>query len=195
MARKLIKEYWYLILMALIFGLAPSARAETRVVLGLTGVLSNFEQEITSTGATGETDAKLSVGATLFLEAQLNNWFGIDTVLQFSQRTSEATGTLDFGTGTTSSVTVEFKHNYLEIMVVPRIYLVKDFSIGVGPYYAPSGTDGLEDDLGVVGSARVGLSDKIILEGRYLFGINDVDNLNGVKTKYRTINIVLGYRF
>lgn len=110
MTTEILKKYWYLILMALILAFAPSAKAETRVVLGPTGVIANFEQEITSTCVT-------------------------------------------------------------------------------------SGTDGIENDIGVLASARAGLSDNFILEARYLFGINDVDNLIGVKTKYRTTNIVAGYRF
>lgn len=179
-----MRKYFFIVL----FCLAPTFAyaLKPNVLIGLVVTSSYFEQEITTTGTTGKTEPSISGGAGLFLNLPMGLLTALDIGVQAVERKSKASGLTIDSNGSVSATKVEFKHQFLEFFLVPRLQPISTLSVGAGAYYATTSEAGLSNDLGLVGSARIILG-MLGLEARYLHGINDVDNLANLKTKYRQV--------
>jgi hypothetical protein len=145
--------------------------------------------ELDFTGRTG-----VVVGA--FVGAKLNDRFGIQADLLYSQQGAEFDGG-------------DFDLDYVNVPVVAKIFFFKGLHFQVGPQFGVVVNDETQSVLGEVindiaiqefdVSGVVGLGYDVPLglrlEARYNFGFSDVTDVEGSSGKNSVVTLSLGYSF
>jgi hypothetical protein len=159
------------------------------------------------TGA-GNTDTKIGYGGGLLVDLPMNYWWSLEVGGLYVQRKTDFTD---------SSATGE--SDGIEIPVLLRYHFNRYFSLGAGGYYnhavgnytLTSDTTGASSsssysdsslsnyDFGLAAGAaiHVPLTSRIdfMADGRYTYGLTNVDETSGNSLKYRDIQVLLGFTF
>lgn len=151
------------------------------------------------------TKAKLGMGAGALMNAHFSPRLGAEIGALYVTRKFDSTASFTALGAPSSTVTANTLH-YVEIPVALRFWLSPRFSIGVGGYYASglgssdfTAASTKKSDYGALGSAQLRLplggSTALLLDGRYEYGLANVDTSGYGNQKYRTVQGMAGLCF
>ena len=151
------------------------------------------------------TKAKLGMGAGALMNAHFSPHLGAEVGALYVTRKFDSTASFTVSGVPTSTVTTNTLH-YVEIPFALRFWLSPHFSIGAGGYYA-SGLGSRDftnagmkkSDYGALGSAQIrlplGSTMGLLVDGRYEYGLANVDTSGFGNQKYRTLQVMAGVCF
>jgi hypothetical protein len=191
---------------ALALFVGSSALAAPRVSLfGIADQTDLVPSDSSGAAATSNIEKKFGFGGGLGLSFPLSMRAALEVDGIYLGRKFSTTGS-----------TVDTSLTYLQIPVLARLHLSRFLSLGVGGYYATALGDVKSStgetatyesigysktDYGLVGAlglnAPLGHATSLFAEGRYAFGLKDVDldTTDTHRLKWRDIQVLVGLRF
>ncbi len=158
---------------------------------------------VSVTNVSSSNKSKMGLGGGVLFDSMFSSAAGLEFGGLYITRKIETTTSFT-ALGVNSSTTSTDNTHFLQIPVLLRVYLNQALSIGAGGYIA-EGLSGVDSDLkksdyGLVASLGIhvplGSSSAFLIDGRYNYGLKNVDNSSyGMTQKYRDVQFLAGLTF